>query len=88
MPLADAITSLPASNYYDPQRWQREVDLIFRRLPLVVALTAELRQPHAYKALDVAGMPVLLTRTDDGNVRAFVNDTRILAGLNWKVAFD
>lgn len=73
MPLADAITSLPASNYYDPQRWQREVDLIFRRLPLVVALTAELRQPHAYKALDVAGMPVLLTRTDDGYVRAFVN---------------
>ncbi len=73
MPLADAITTLPASNYTDPQRWARERDLIFHRLPLVVALTAELREPHAYKALDVAGMPVLLTRADDGVVRAFVN---------------
>jgi nitrite reductase/ring-hydroxylating ferredoxin subunit len=73
MPLADSITRLPASNYYDPERWARELDLIFHRLPLVVALTAELREPHAYKALDVASMPVLLTRLDDGTLRAFVN---------------
>ncbi|MEP7115188.1 MAG: aromatic ring-hydroxylating dioxygenase subunit alpha [Ilumatobacteraceae bacterium] len=73
MPLTDAITTLPAINYTDPQRWQRELDQIFHRLPLVVALTAEMRQPHAYKALDVAGMPVLLTRVEDGTVRAFVN---------------
>ncbi len=73
MPLAESITRLPARNYYDPDRWAQELDLIFRRLPLVVALTAELREPHAYKALDVVGMPVLLTRLEDGSVRAFVN---------------
>ena len=73
MPLAESVTRLPATNYYDPVRWQREVDQIFHRLPLVVALTAELREPHAYKAIDVAGMPVLLTRADDGTIRAFVN---------------
>ncbi len=73
MPLAESITTLPASNYYDPQRWLQEFDLIFRRLPLVVALTAEMRPTHSYKALDVAGMPVLLTRSADGSVRAFVN---------------
>jgi phenylpropionate dioxygenase-like ring-hydroxylating dioxygenase large terminal subunit len=73
MPLADSITTLPARNYYDPERWQQELDLIFRRLPLVVGLTAEMPAPHAYKALDVAGMPVLLTRVEDGTVRAFVN---------------
>ncbi len=73
MPLAESITTLPARNYYDPQRWLQEFDLIFRRLPLVVALTAEMRDAHAYKALDVAGMPVLLTRATDGSVRAFVN---------------
>jgi carnitine monooxygenase subunit len=73
VPLTDSITTLPATNYTDPQRWQRELDLIFHRLPLVVALTAEIRHPHAYKALDVAGMPVLLTRVEDGTVRAFVN---------------
>ena len=73
MPLADSITTLPARNYYDPDRWTQELEMIFRRLPLVVALTAELREPNAYKALDVVGMPVLLTRLDDGSVRAFVN---------------
>ena len=73
MPLADSITTLPARNYYDPDRWAQELEMIFHRLPLVVALTAELREPNAYKALDVVGMPVLLTRLDDGSVRAFVN---------------
>lgn len=47
MPLADSITTVPARNYYDPQRWLQEFDLIFRRLPLVVALTAEMRDAHA-----------------------------------------
>ena len=69
----DSITTLPASNYYDPERWRREVDLVFKRLPLAVAFTAELREVNSYKAMDVMGIPVLLTRAADGAVRAFVN---------------
>ena len=71
--LMDGVATMPASNYVDPQRWAREVDLIFKRLPLLLATTAELRAPHAYKAIEVAGVPVLLTRGGDGVVRAFVN---------------
>lgn len=71
--LMDGISTMPVSNYFDPARWQREVDLVFKRLPLLLATTAELREPHSYKAIEVVGMPVLLTRGGDGAVRAFVN---------------
>ena len=68
-----SITSVPATNYFDPVRWQQEVDLVFKRLPLLVATTAELREPNSYKAVEVCGVPVLLTRDQGGQLRAFVN---------------
>jgi len=70
---ADGILRVPARNYTDPQRWQQEVDLVFRRLPLLVATTAELREPDSYKAIDICGVPLLLSRGTDGTLRAFVN---------------
>ena len=53
---------VPATNYFEPKRWQVEVDRIFKRLPLMLGFTAELREPGSYKAMEVAGVPVLLTR--------------------------
>jgi nitrite reductase/ring-hydroxylating ferredoxin subunit len=67
------VYAVPATHYYAPERWQLEMDRIFKRLPLVLGFTAELRDPGAYKAIEVAGVPVLLTRGDDGEVRGFVN---------------
>ncbi len=64
---------VPATNYFEPERWQLEVDRIFKRLPLMLGFTAELREPGSYKALEVAGVPVLMTRGQDGEARAFVN---------------
>jgi carnitine monooxygenase subunit len=73
VPLDAEIKRVPARNYYDPQRWQLEMDRVFRRLPLVLGFSCEMRAPHSYKALDVMGTPVLLTRGEDGVVRSFVN---------------
>jgi phenylpropionate dioxygenase-like ring-hydroxylating dioxygenase large terminal subunit len=73
VPLADGIARVPASNYYDPVRYEAELAGVFRRLPLVVGFSAELRQARDYKSLDVAGVPVLVVRGDDGMVRAFLN---------------
>jgi nitrite reductase/ring-hydroxylating ferredoxin subunit len=73
IPQEPDVFRVPASNYFDPERWQVEVDRIFKRLPLMLAFSAELRPPGAYKALEVAGVPVLITRAADGEVRAFVN---------------
>lgn len=62
--------------YLDPARYRHEVDAIFRRHPLALALTAELRDPGSYKALTVLDTPVLIVRGRDGRVRAFLNICR------------
>ena len=73
VPLAPDVMRIPASNYHDPDRWRLEIDRIFRRLPLVLGFSAELREPNSYKAMDAMGTPVLLVRGADGVVRSFVN---------------
>lgn len=73
---APEIHRIPASAYSDPGRWSREVDEIFRRRPLALALSAEVASEHQYKALDVTGVPVVLRRGSDGVVRAFHNACR------------
>jgi phenylpropionate dioxygenase-like ring-hydroxylating dioxygenase large terminal subunit len=68
----EGVVRIPATNYLDPDRWAREVAM-FRRTPLMLALGGELRGPGSYKSMTVMGVPVLLTRGPDGEVRAFVN---------------
>jgi nitrite reductase/ring-hydroxylating ferredoxin subunit len=71
--LAPGVHQVPVTNYFDADRWQLEMARVFRRLPLVLGVSSELREPYAYQALEVAGMPVLITRGADGQIRAFVN---------------
>ncbi|MGE0667955.1 MAG: aromatic ring-hydroxylating dioxygenase subunit alpha [Sphingomonadales bacterium] len=73
---APGVMRVPASYYLDPALWKVEVDRIFKRQPLLLAFTGELRQPGRYKAMKVVGMPVVMIRGRDGTVRAFVNACR------------
>ncbi|MEM1434450.1 MAG: aromatic ring-hydroxylating dioxygenase subunit alpha [Pseudomonadota bacterium] len=70
---APSVAQIPAEHYYDQDRFDLEVAKIFRRMPLMLAMTAELKNPGDYKALTAAGVPVLITRDQDGVVHAFVN---------------
>ncbi len=70
---ASGVFEVPVAHYLDEARWQKEMDLIFRRLPLMLALTIELPRVNDYKAMDVMGQPVLITRGKDGKARAFLN---------------
>ena len=70
---APGIHRVPASNYTDPGRFELELERIFRRLPLVLGFSVELAKPGDYRALQVADVPVLLTRAADGSARAFLN---------------
>lgn len=70
---SDRITTVPASVYTDPDRWGREIDLIFKRVPLMLALSCELPEPGSYKAMDAMGLPVLIVRDKAGEARAFLN---------------
>ncbi len=73
MALADDVFTVPASHYFDPDRFKLEVDRIFKRVPLMLAPSAELPNPGDYKAMDVCGVPVVLVRNSEGEVRAYYN---------------
>ena len=73
MELADTIVEIPASNYFDKSRWQKEVDLIFKRIPLVLGVSNEIPNAGDYKSIDVLGVPVLILRNSNGQVKAYLN---------------
>ena len=70
---ADAIMIKSVSDYTDKEIIQSQVDTIFNNYPLPLALTIELPEKGTYKTLDILNTPILLTRSSDGVVRAFVN---------------
>ncbi len=70
---AAGVMRLPSSVYVDPGRFEAEVAGVFRRLPLVLGLSADLAEPGRYTTVEAAGVPVLLVRGTDGEVRGFVN---------------
>lgn len=68
--------SQPVSAYLDPNRYAHEIERIFMRLPLAMALSIELPEPGCYRAVTHLGKPVLMVRGQDGQVRAFLNVCR------------
>lgn len=69
----DKLVTISSQAYLDSDQWEAEMDTIFMKLPLALASSAELRELNAYKAMDVLGLPVLITRGEDGKARAFLN---------------
>ena len=69
----DSTLTVPHASYVDPDRWQREIDLVFKKVPLMLAFTAEMPKPGDYKAMEAVGMPILITRDKQGEVHAFLN---------------
>lgn len=74
--LDEGTYEVPVSHYIDERRWKQEIEVIFKRQPLILALGCELAEPNSYKAMYRAGVPLLLARGDDGRVRGFINKCR------------
>ena len=70
---AENILSIPTSDYTCEKRWESEMDKIFKELPLMLALSIEIPNKGDYKAMEVVGIPVLITRDKESKVRAFRN---------------
>lgn len=66
----------PAASYTDPARYAAERALFFRDYPLAVAASAELPAPGDFTTSQIADLPVLTVRGDDGVVRCLVNVCR------------
>jgi len=63
----------PASAFVCPDRHTRERDILFYEAPQPVAFASEVAGPGSYLTLDVLDVPVLLTRSDSGELHAFFN---------------
>ncbi len=62
--------------YHDPAILKQEIDQIFRRVPLCLGHADQLREPGSMIARDLLGLPLLLVRDRDGEVRVFLNVCR------------
>ncbi|MBS0548040.1 MAG: Rieske 2Fe-2S domain-containing protein [Proteobacteria bacterium] len=74
--LADAMFRNKVINYSCRERAALEREKLFRDQPILMGLSTRLPKPGDYLTEDVAGMPVLMTRTADGTVMAFANICR------------
>ncbi|MEZ5656420.1 MAG: SRPBCC family protein [Sphingobium sp.] len=70
---AQSSFEVPATAYTDPHYFEREKAEIFLKMPLLAALSAEMPNPGDYKAMELVGKPVLITRKSDGTVAAMLN---------------
>jgi phenylpropionate dioxygenase-like ring-hydroxylating dioxygenase large terminal subunit len=70
---APGVRRVAVDDYLNRDRWEREMEAIFRNQPLMLALGIELPGPGTYKTMEVAGKPVLMVRGRDGVARAFLN---------------
>ena len=73
---ASDVMSNSIDAYVDEDRYQKEVDRIFKRLPLALCLSRELPKDNTHRAMNVIDTPVLITRGKDSKVRAFLNVCR------------
>lgn len=73
---ADGTWLEPVANYLDPALFEAEKALVFARVPLPLALSCELVGPNSWKAIDVVGTPVVITRDAKGQVHAMLNVCR------------
>jgi phenylpropionate dioxygenase-like ring-hydroxylating dioxygenase large terminal subunit len=73
---AEATFQEPVENYLDEELFASEIELIFKRIPLPLALSCELPEKNNHKAIEVVGVPVVITRDSQGQVHAMLNVCR------------
>ena len=72
----DRESTLDPAVYSDPTIYAREIDRIFRRLPLCLGHADQLREPGSLIARDLVGLPLLLVRDRQGEIGVFLNVCR------------
>ncbi|HEV7574550.1 MAG TPA: SRPBCC family protein [Caldimonas sp.] len=72
---AEPAAHIPVGNYFKADVREREIERLFRALPLIVGHAGELPPGHVL-AHDEYGVPMLLARDADGRFRAFLNVCR------------
>jgi phenylpropionate dioxygenase-like ring-hydroxylating dioxygenase large terminal subunit len=71
--LADAVMEIDVTDYTDPEQFQREKTELFRNYPQFVGPSCMIPATGDYFAFDDTGIPILIVRNEDGELKAFVN---------------
>ena len=74
--LINSTPGLPASAYYDADRFQLEMARIWYRNWVYVCRASELPAARSYRSFEVGSQRLILVRDEDGAVRAFHNTCR------------
>jgi phenylpropionate dioxygenase-like ring-hydroxylating dioxygenase large terminal subunit len=69
-------TRVSVDRYVDSAELEREQLALFRRQPIIVAHESELAEPRSFVTEEVAGVPLLILRDDEAEIRVFVNACR------------
>jgi phenylpropionate dioxygenase-like ring-hydroxylating dioxygenase large terminal subunit len=70
---ADSVMLVPPDEYRDPARFAQELEAVFRRSPLLVALSCDIPNPGDFTTMEIAGRPIVVIRGADGVVRTLLN---------------
>jgi phenylpropionate dioxygenase-like ring-hydroxylating dioxygenase large terminal subunit len=74
--MADAPWWNDVSVYTDTARLEEEQRVLFRQHPLMMGFASEWPGPGAFRTDDYSGLPILVVRSRDGKLRAFLNVCR------------
>ena len=72
--VAPSAMTEPADVFVDPRRWEAERQQFFRDTPQIVGWAGEVAECGSFTTKTVAGIPVLITRTESGELKAFLKD--------------
>lgn len=72
----DDVVQFGPREFTDPEVAAKERDLIFGKVPSIVAHTSEIPKPNDFMTLQMPRNRVILVRQGDGGVKAFVNACR------------
>jgi phenylpropionate dioxygenase-like ring-hydroxylating dioxygenase large terminal subunit len=61
------------ADFLCPERFARERQQFFLNSPQVIGFSGEVKEPGSYITAEAMGIPVVVTRDNDGNLNAFVN---------------
>ncbi len=75
-PPFDSSDTLPPACYTDPDIFERELKTIFRASWIGVGRADRWKAPGDYAAIKVAGIPIIVLRGKEGELRAFANSCR------------
>ena len=70
---AGGIMKNPSDTYTCEKRFSKEWNKFFRDYPQIVGMTGDLAEPGTFFTREDFGIPILATRDEQGNFRAFAN---------------